>query len=73
MRVTDFKKGDKVAYIPRYTEGDTVHKDIQHGVVSSTNERVVFVKYNNLVCEMKTGDEPYIAHATDPEDLIKRK
>jgi hypothetical protein len=28
------------------------------------------VKYDNLDCKMVTGDEPYTAQATDPNDLI---
>lgn len=69
---SDFKKGDKVRYIPYHAYGDKNHKDCEDGVVSSTNDRFVFVKYNNAVCIMTTGDEPYTAAATDPLDLIRR-
>jgi hypothetical protein len=72
----DFKKGDKVTYIPSHAR-DTFnkrgsHPDIENGVVSSTNEKFVFVKYDNAACKMVTGDEPYTSQATKPEDLVWR-
>ncbi len=71
MRLSEFKKGDKVKYIPTHAGNDPGHKDCECGVVSSVNEKFVFVKYNNDMCIMTTGDEPYTAQATSPEDLIK--
>ena len=71
VKISDFKKGDKVKYIPTHANGDRKHKDCENGVVSSTNDRFVFVKYDNAMCIMTTGDEPYTAQATKPEDLIK--
>ena len=71
MKLNEFKKGDKVKYIPTHAENDPGHKDCKCGVVSSVNEKFVFVKYNNDMCIMTTGDEPYTAQATSPEDLIK--
>jgi len=69
--VEDFSKGDKVRYVPRHASGDVNHEDCQNGVVSSTNDEWVFVKYDNLDCVMITGDEPYTAQATDPSDLVR--
>ena len=71
MKTSDFKKGDKVKYIPTHANGDRKHKDCENGVVSSTNNKFVFVKYDNAMCIMTTGDEPYTSQATKPEDLIK--
>jgi hypothetical protein len=71
MELKDFNKGDRVRYIPHHARGDQNHKDCKNGVVSSKNEKFVFVKYDNLMCVMTTGDEPYTAAATSPEDLIK--
>lgn len=68
----DFSKGDSVRYVPRHANGDLNHKDCQNGVVSSVNDSWVFVKYDNAMCIMVTGDEPYTAAATDPNDLVKR-
>jgi len=70
IKSTDFKKGDQVLYVPYHAHGNRQHKDCQKGVVSSTNDENVFVKYNNLMCIMTTGDEPYTAQATRPEDLV---
>lgn len=72
MKTADFQKGIKVRYVPAHAHGDTNHKDCEDGVVSSTNGRFVFVKYNNAMCVMVTGDEPYTSQATSPEDLILR-
>jgi hypothetical protein len=67
--INNFDHGDHVLYIPVHANGDTKHKDCQYGVVSSKNDKCVFVKYNNAMCIMTTGDEPYTAQATSPEDL----
>lgn len=57
----------------KLTKGDRVQykKTGEKGVVSSTNEWYVFVKYDNIECVMLTGDEPYIAQATSRGDLVK--
>ena len=70
-KTIDFKKGDAVRYIPHHAKRDPKHKDCQNGIVSSTNDKWVFVKYDNAMCIMVTGDEPYTAAATSPEDLIR--
>lgn len=70
MPSSDFKKGVRVRYIPNHVSKDErYHPDIKMGCVSSTNHKFVFVKYDNLVCRMVTGDEPYTAQATSPDDL----
>ena len=61
---SDFKKGDKVIYIPNHVGGNKLHKDCEKGIVSSVNDFNVFVKYNN--------DEPYTAQSTSPDNLMKR-
>ena len=71
MKLEDCFKGERVRYIPHHAHGDANHPDCQSGVISSTNDKWVFVKYDNLVCTMTTGDEPYTAQATDPNDLAK--
>ena len=70
MNTSDFKKGMLVRYFPNHVErGDYQHLDVQNGCVSSINDNWVFVKYDNLMCTMVTGDEPYTAAATSPDDL----
>lgn len=69
----DYKKGDKVRYIPNHANGDSKHPDCENGVVSSVNSYgTIFVKYDNDMCIMTTGDEPYTAAATDKENLERR-
>ena len=71
MQTNEFKKGDRVLYVPHHAKGDTKHKDCQKGIVSSTNTTWVFVKYDTQFYTMLTGDEPFTAQATAPTDLIK--
>ena len=66
----DFKKGQRVRYIPAHAEGDISHPDCNNGVVSSINDKWVFVKYDTPDLVMRSGDEPYTAAATSPKDLI---
>ena len=69
MKTNEFKKGQRVVYTPHHARGDVNHPDCEKGVVSSANEKFVFVKYDNAMCIMVTGDEPYTAQATLPENL----
>ena len=69
----DFKKGDKVLYVPTHAQGDTNHPDCERGVVSSFNFTTVFVKYDCSLGEAITGDEPWTAQGTDPNDLVRRR
>ncbi len=71
MRLEDFKKGMRVKYIPTNADGNPDHPDCKGGVVSFRNGESIFVIYDNAVVKMITGDEPYCAAATRPEDLIK--
>ncbi len=72
METDNFDKGNLVRYVPSHAGGDKNHDDCQDGVVSSINGEYVFVKYDNLMCTMITGDEPYTAQATSPDDLVMR-
>ena len=71
MKIADFKKGDRVTYIPTHACGNPNHLDCESGVVSSKNSKFIFVKYDNAIMIMLTGDEPYTAAATRAEDLVK--
>ena len=74
----NFKKGDRVIYIPHHAKGDKNHPDCQHGVVKHTiNEQpydfpsTIWVLYDNKnYGKMITGDEPYTAQGTDKRQLI---
>jgi hypothetical protein len=57
----DFEAGDRVLYVPHHAHGDKTHADCERGIVTSTNEVNVFVRYGNGIH----------SQATSPEDLIK--
>lgn len=65
--VSDFHKGQRVQYVSTYA-GEILGS--AYGVVSSKNDRYVFVKFDNSIMRMVTGDEPYTAQACNPENLI---
>jgi hypothetical protein len=64
--VSDFAAGDTVRYIPNHAFGDVHHPDCENGVVTSTNQKYVFVRYYT-----KHGLLKHTPQATDPADLIK--
>jgi hypothetical protein len=45
MNLADFKVGDRVVYIPVQAYRNYLHPDVEHGVVTSINDKFVFVKY----------------------------
>lgn len=61
----DFSAGDSVLYVPRHAHGDRSHPHCERGIVSSTNEKFVFVRY------YRNGVLQTTAQATDTEDLRK--
>lgn len=58
---SDFRAGERVLYVPNHASGDTKHPDCERGVVTSTNEVNVFVRYAG-----RTQSQ-----ATRPDDLLK--
>ena len=46
MNLTDARPGMRVRYIPGHAHGDRGHPDCEDGVVSSVNERFVFVRFH---------------------------
>lgn len=66
MKTTDFEPGDKVRYVPNHAHGNVNHPDCEDGIVSSTNDVNVFVRYYYHAVLKDT------AQSTSPEDLVKR-
>lgn len=66
------QKGQRVRYIPSHAKDRLDHPNCEDGVVSSvcTDEEYVFVKYDNAIMNMITGDEPYTAQKTRVKDLF---
>lgn len=57
--LTDDDLGAQVTYVPMHAGGDRNHPDVEHGVITSFNDKFVFVRY------AKVGS----GVATDPRDL----
>lgn len=68
-KLTDFKPGDEVIYIPGHAHGDRAHSDSRWGRVSSVNNHCVFVRFNETVA--KLGWEGTTSQGCNPEDLEK--
>lgn len=62
MNLTDARPGMRVRYVPGHAHGDITHKDCEDGVVSSVNDRYVFVKFS----QWQAGGS-----ACDPYDLVE--
>lgn len=65
---TKFEHGMRVRYVPMHADGDITHADCEDGTVSSTNDHVVFVKFDKQVS--KLGWEA-TSQACNPSDLMK--
>ena len=62
MKTTsDFTVGQAVRYIPTHAHGDANHRDCENGIVTSMNDKIVFVLYN---------PEGSTSQATNPDNLI---
>ena len=68
MKLSDCTPKMLVAYVPTHANGDVTHEDVQLGVVSSVNEKFVFVKYEKQLS--KFGWDGTTSEATDPNDLV---
>ena len=69
MNAEDFKEGDRVVYVPIHAHGDIGHKDVEHGTVSSINEKNVFVRFDATV--ERLGWDGTTAQACYPWSLMK--
>ena len=57
----------RVAYVPTHAHGDMNHPDVEYGVVSSTNAKYVFVKFDRQL--NRFGWEGTTSTACHPTDL----
>lgn len=46
LKLTDFKPGDRVRYVPYHAHNDQSHKDCEDGLVTSVNDHYVFVRFS---------------------------
>lgn len=63
-KLTEADKGKIVSYIPGHANGNRSHPDVEHGNISSWNDKVIFVRY------VRRGIPQLTAAATSPEDLV---
>lgn len=68
--MSKFNKGQRVRYVPSHVNGDTTHEDCEDGVVSTPGKTDSFIKYDNKICVMMTGNESYTSKLTANEDLV---
>jgi len=59
------KIDERVIYVPKHAKKNLTHSDCEHGVVSSFNDKFIFVKY------IRNGILQSTAQATSPEDLYR--
>lgn len=44
-KIKEFKIGEFVIYVPNHANGDILHPDCEEGIVSSMNDKFIFVKF----------------------------
>ncbi len=44
-RVCDFEAGEHVRWVPEHANGNVNHPDCENGIVTSTNDKYVFVRF----------------------------
>lgn len=64
----EYKTGERVIYVPNHADGDHNHPDCEHGAVSSSNHRFVFVRFDKDVANY--GWDNASGKACDPNNLI---
>ena len=71
MKIEDVKVGQSVAYVPMHAKCDYSHPDIDLGVVTSKDDKSVFVRFNRNV--IAAGTTNVRSQGCNPEDLISVK
>jgi hypothetical protein len=72
MKTSRFENGMRVVYVPSHVHGDVEHKDCETGLVSSTNDTFVFVKFypKHVRGIFFVMDDSVTAQACNPNDLM---
>ena len=71
MNIKDFQPKMKVIYVPPHAHNDRTHKDCEEGMVSSVNDRFVFVKFQEAI--KRWGWDEVTSQACKPENLLPRR
>lgn len=64
MKLSEAKKGLEVKYIPTHAWGDEDHPHCETGIISSWNDKYIFVRY------FRNGMSQHTPESTQPEDLV---
>lgn len=67
MKLEHVTPGMLVRYIPRHAHGNRAHRDVEYGVVSSTNHLYAFVRFDRQVAKFGWGGAT--SQSCDPGDL----
>lgn len=67
MNLSDIKPKMRVIYVPLHANGDLTHPDVEHGTVSSANDKYAFVKFDRQL--VKFGWDGTTSQSCDPTDL----
>ncbi len=65
---TKFTEGMRVVYVPGHADGNVNHPDVERGTVSSTNDKYVFVRFDEQVSRL--GWDGATSQSCKPEDLV---
>jgi hypothetical protein len=68
MNLSDAYRQQKVAYVPTHARGDLNHHAVERGLVSSHNDKYVFVKFDKQLA--KFGWDGTTSQSCDPADLV---
>jgi len=67
-----FKPGDKVNYVPSHLLDDYGIEDMEPGVVTSVNDKYVFVRFHMKEKGIFTDKFRFTSIACNPENLFPR-
>jgi len=71
VNLADIKPKMRVAYVPHHAAKDINHPDVEFGLVSSTNSKYVFVKFDKQLGQF--GWDGTTSQSCSPDDLMEVK
>lgn len=69
MTLEEIESGMRVAYVPLHAHGDLTNPSVEHGTVSSKNDKNVFVRFDKQVSRF--GWEGTTSQSCYPDSLVK--
>jgi len=68
MEISDARPGQLVRYMPPHCNGNIEHRDVEEGIVSSANDKFIFVRYNEGITGAATPPE-HLTVLKEPENV----